>query len=209
MNIEMNIDFDTLLTAVLAIGLIIQTSYFIKQTNHARRSSQVILTETWRGKLNESGYDQLQPGGKVTNAKLSFFNVVAKLSSMHNLFRDKILKPSDFADVFLAIYGAIIYSNIRKTSEYKDNYLRLQQIFHDFNDADTVLYMFDMFSYSDLEEVLGKIQNKTMKYFFKQSLRDWTSFQAVLRISLWLMIKIRKTVQGRACEAILNLTHPN
>ncbi len=193
LNFELN--FELLLQAILIIVLIFQVGYLARQTNFFRRSSQATLTETWRNAFVNIDFNSLYPEdvNAVPNEN-EFQKLTQVLHRMHFLFREKLLKPSDFAIMFVVLVMATNYENLRKTKTYKENFLRLQEIFNDFNrDVDAVLYFFTLPSTTWYEEIFDKISLfKKYESMKKVLIGNWRSVMTGFRLKIWWDIHISR-----------------
>ena len=186
---------ELLLQIALILVLIAQVGYLARQTNFFRRSSQATLTETWRNAFENIDFNSLYPedANSVPNEN-EFRKLTEVLHRMHFLFREKLLKPSDFAIMFVILYMATNYENLRKTKTYKENYLRLQEIFNDFNrDVDAVLYFFTLPSTTLYEEIFDKISLfKKYQSMKKVLIGNWRSVMTGFRLSIWWDIHVKR-----------------
>jgi len=186
---------ELLLQTALILVIMAQVGYLARQTNFFRRSSQATLTETWRNAFGNIDFNSLYPeGANVIPNENEFRKLTEVLHRMHFLFREKLLKPSDFAIMFVVLFMATNYENLRKTKTYKENYLRLQEIFNDFNrDVDAVLYFFTLPSTTLYEEMFDKIPLfKKYESIKKALIGNWKSVMTGFRLSIWWDIHIKR-----------------
>ena len=192
-NFELN--FALLLQAILIIVLIFQVGYLARQTNFFRRSSQANLTETWSREFSQINFNSLYP--EDPNAlpdENEFEKLTNALFRMHLHFKEKLLKPSDFAIMFVVLFMATNYESLRKTVTYRENYLKLQEIFNDFNrDIDAVMYVFSLPTTSWYEEIFDQIPLfKKYKSLKKTLIGNWSSVMSGFRIKIWWDIHIKR-----------------
>lgn len=192
-NFELN--FALLLQAILIIVLIFQVGYLARQTNFFRRSSQANLTETWSREFSQINFNSLYP--EDPNAlpdENEFEKLTNALFRMHLHFKEKLLKPSDFAIMFVVLFMATNYESLRKTVTYRENYLKLQEIFNDFNrDIDAVLYVFSLPTTSWYEEIFDQIPLfKKYASLKKTLIGNWSSVMLGFRIKIWWDIHIKR-----------------
>ena len=191
----MELDFNSTLQAILIIVLIIQTGYLARQTNFFKRSSQSTLTNSWNKELFSIKPNILSL--KNLNIFLDedeFANMIDILHRMHNQFKDKLLKPSDFAIFFVSLYLATINKNLKQTNTYRENYLKLQIIFNDFNkDVDAVMYFYTLPNTSAYEKILDEIRIfKKYKRLKKAAFKNWPLMIRSLKIGIWWKMKVER-----------------
>ena len=191
----MELEFGSALQAILIIVLIIQTTYLARQTNFFRRSSQSALTESWNKELASIKSNILYPEDpNELPDENEFDKLVQVLHRMHNQFKDKLLKPSDFAIFFVILYSTTKYEKLRQTNTYRENHLRLQIIFDDFSkDVDAVMYFFTIANTSTYEEILGEVGLfKKYDSLKKAALKDWLSTMRGFKIGIWWNVKVKR-----------------
>lgn len=192
--LDNKISLDSLLTIVLAIVFIFQTAYLVRQTNYSIRSNQANLTETWSKEFKIINIDLLLP--KTPNTppdENEFRKLVVLFDRMHHLFRSKLLKPSDFAYTFITLYKVTRDDTIRKTKFYRDNYLKLQNIFHDFNkDWDMIYYIINIQPTSAFENMLKTLPIAKSNADFRNKVIDnFTKAQSSSKYAVALLNKLR------------------
>jgi len=192
-NFELN--FEQLLQIFLILVLIAQVRYLARQTNFFRRSSQANLKETWRKEFLQINFNSLDP--EDPNAlpdENEFEKLTNALFRMHLHFKEKLLKPSDFAIMFVLLFRATNYESLRKTVTYRENYLKLQEIFNDFNkDVDAIMYFFTLPTTSMYEEIFAKIPLfKKYKSLKKTLIGNWGNVMLGFRIKIWWDIHIKR-----------------
>ncbi len=193
LNFELN--FESLLQAILIIVLIFQVRYLARQTNFFRRSSQANLTETWNREFSQINFDSLYPEDpNVLPDENEFEKLTNSLFRMHSHFKEKLLKPSDFAVMFVVLYSATTYENLRKTKTYKEKYLKLQEIFNDFNrDVDAVLHFFTIPSTTMYEEIFDQIPLfKKYQSMAKAMIGNWKLVMTAFRLVIWWDIHVKR-----------------
>lgn len=122
-----------------------------------------------------------------------FENLLNILHRMHNQFKDKLLKPSDFSIFFVILYSATQYEKLRQTDSYKENYLKLQIIFEDFNkDVDAVLYFFTIPTTSYYEKMFKEISFLKKYKLGDALLKNWSASMLGFKIAVWWDVKIKR-----------------
>ena len=175
---------------VLVMVLVGQSRILNAQATHYRRTSQVILMEQ---KINEL---QLLSVDLVTKLTIEqhvddnlFNDLTMKLYNMNYLFKEKVLKPVDFAIVFKGLWWATRFNEYYKTETYRNKYLDLQIIFNDFNnDVDAIIRMYSIPNPDFLDQVKT---NGISKMWLNHAKNDWPGFQKSLRMYVWLMVHIK------------------
>ncbi len=190
----MEITPELLLQVTLILVLIAQVGYLARQTNFFRRSSQANLTETRRNDFTDINFNPLYP--EDPNAlpdENEFEKLTNALYRLHPHFREKLLKPSDFAPMFVILYLATQYEKLRKTKTYSENYLRLQSIFGDLNnDVDLIMYFFTLPTTSWYEEIFEKISFIEKNKLKKHLIKNWTSVLLGFKIKIWWDVHVKK-----------------
>lgn len=188
------INFDSLVQIGLIIVFIIQTGYLARQTNFGRRSSQASLIEVWNKEFVNINLESLTPEKGKSPDPVQFIQLVQVLHKMHSYFREKLLKPSDFSIMFILLSFATRYDELRKTDEYNENYLKLQEIFNDFNkDVEVALFFFSLPPKSLYEEALQNVSlTKHDKKLGEKYMHNWAKLQIWFRIWFWFRIKIKR-----------------
>jgi hypothetical protein len=177
----------------LIVVLITQTIYLAKQTNFFKRSSQANLVETWRKELRGIEFRSLLTDLPELPNETEFEKLVGVLHRMHFLFKEKLLKPSDFSIFFIILYMATLYVDFRKTQTYKDSYLKLQSIFNDFNDdVDAILYPFTMPTTSMYEKIMDQIPTLKKNNLTDLITKNWKHALFGFKIHIWFTVKIRR-----------------
>lgn len=181
---------------ILIIVFIAQTFYLARQTNFGRRSSQANLTETWIKEFQTVNTSLLSTKNSHVPDEAEFVKLINILDRMHLLLRQKLLKPSDFADIFLKLYDLTSDIAFRKTVSYMENYLKLQNIFHEFNkDMDVIMIYFNTLPPSGYKEVFNEQKGilRVAEPVQEWYLRHWIFFQILLKTFTFINVKIRRS----------------
>lgn len=192
MQIDLDkLSIDSLIQIILIIFFIIQTAYLVRQTNFGVRSSQANLMEVWRKELQTVDIDLLYVEPNVSPNEQEFQKLIDIVTRMQYQFKEKLLKPADFSAMFIALHFAIQNDNLRKTTIFRENYLKLQTIYIIFKrDIDVALFLFRLPSTSMYEEILKDV--KRVKGLDKIMLSNWVQAELGFRIALWWQLKVKR-----------------
>ena len=173
---------------VLVCVLIAQSRILSAQATHYRRTSQVSLMEEKISDIKISSIKLINE--KRVDANL-FDDLTMKLYNIHYLFKEKVLKPVDFAIEFSKLFYVIQFNEFYKTNTYNKNYLRLQIIFDDFNrDVDAIVRTIYNSSLESTEQIDDLKINKIMKRLLKNNFHDWASVLNGTKLGVWTAVRI-------------------
>lgn len=189
---ELNLTVQIILISII----IIQTSYIGSTMRFNRRLTQYDLTHEWRQKLTKT---YLQ-SGIIPNISDEAINtnevqeLIDTFSDMHSLFRDKLLKSSDFIPQFVRLHTLVITESKKQTDVFKSNHIQLQLIYNDFNKVDVVMEMLNYVDIEILDSIKEKLGKNTIRGLgvdaYKKNYVKWFVF---LKLVMWYNIKIKKT----------------
>lgn len=180
---------------ILIAIIIVQTSYIGTQMRYNRRVNQYTITREWHQKLRAIYHNNTTPN--LNDPQINdneFLALIDTFRDMHPMFKDKLLKPSDFTIMFLRLYVLTQDHDIQKSDVFRANHLQLQNIFDDFNkDVDVIMYLInsvDLDMMEKLESTYSK--NSFKKTSLKEALKKWPSYQKYFKFAFIILIKIRK-----------------
>ena len=181
-----NFTTSDLIQMVLIFVLIVQATYLSKQTTVLRRTSQINIIESWFKKqslTNESIivlYDHMD--------EVEFQKLINMLYNAHSYFMRKLLDPLDLALHFNMLDLIITKHKMYDTRVYYDNYLKLQEIYGDYNhDLDSIMAIISNSSTSELEKVFKNIRfgNSVI-----MCLKYWNFLKFIIRLVVWINAKL-------------------
>ena len=183
---DLNLTTSDLIQMVLIIVLIVQAFYLHIQTTVLRRTSQANIVESWFEKQQLTMesimvlYDHMD--------EIKFQKLINMLYDAHGYFMRKLLNPIDLAKYFNILYFVIIEYKICDTRIYYDNYLKLQEIYGDYDhDIDSFMAIISNIQTSELEKAFI---NFRFKSFIKMYLKNWNYLKFILRLVVWINAKL-------------------
>ena len=186
MTFDLNLTTSDLIQMVLIIVLIVQAFYLHIQTTVLRRTSQANIVESWFEKQQLTMesimvlYDHMD--------EIKFQKLINMLYDAHGYFMRKLLNPIDLAKYFNILYFVIIEYKICDTRIYYDNYLKLQEIYGDYDhDIDSFMAIISNIQTSELEKAFI---NFRFKSFIKMYLKNWNYLKFILRLVVWINAKL-------------------
>ena len=120
--------------------------------------------------------------------EIKFQKLINMLYDAHSYFMRKLLNPLDLAKYFNILHFVIIEHKICDTRIYYDNYLKLQEIYGDYDhDVDSFMAIISNIQTSELEKAFI---NFRFKSFIKMYLKNWNYFKFIMRLVVWINAKL-------------------
>ena len=183
---DLNLTTSDLIQMVLIIVLIVQAFYLHIQTTVLRRTSQANIVESWFEKQQLTMESIMVLHDHMDEIK--FQKLINMLYDAHGYFMRKLLNPIDLAKYFNILYFVIIEYKICDTRIYYDNYLKLQEIYGDYDhDIDSFMAIISNIQTSELEKAFI---NFRFKSFIKIYLKNWNYLKFILRLVVWINAKL-------------------
>ncbi len=183
---DLNLTTSDLIQMVLIIVLIVQAFYLHIQTTVLRRTSQANIVESWFEKQQLTMESIMVLHDHMDEIK--FQKLINMLYDAHGYFMRKLLNPLDLAKYFNILHFVIIEYKICDTRIYYDNYLKLQEIYGDYDhDIDSFMAIISNIQTSELEKAFI---NFRFKSFIKMYLKNWNYLKFILRLVVWINAKL-------------------
>lgn len=186
--------FELIVQFILVVVIIIQTTYIGNSLRLNRRMNQYQLLNEWNQKLRDVYEDKTIPhisDPQVYNDE--YQNLIFVFQDMHGLFKDKLLKSSDFMIMFMRLQRLTDIEAENNSAVFKQYHMILQTIYDDFNNIDCAMKLFDYFDNGIADEIMKEAnKDSLLKIGMNDLIKNFSKRQKWLRLGLWFSIKIKK-----------------
>lgn len=190
------LDPEIIVQSILLTVIIIQTLYIGNTMRFNRRINQYQLTHEWNQQLRDVYRDESTPHLNDSQVyENEYQNLIIIFQDMHHLFKDKLLKSSDFSTMFVRLYVLTNLEAKNKSPVFYKNYIILKTIYNDFNNIDVGMILLSYVDNSVLDDMSKTIDKNSFTGFGLKSLKEnysFSKFQRILKIGLWIQLKVKK-----------------
>lgn len=194
MELTKFLDFGTAIQIILVVVIIIQTGYIGSTMKMNRRKNQYQLTIEWNQKLRNIYHNK-----PVLNTNDPYIyeneyqDLIYLFQDMHILFKDKLLKSSDFFIMFMRLYTLTMLEANKKSSVFLRNHMILNTIYHDFNNIDVGMMLFHYSDNDTIDEIIKSMnENSFQRLDFENLKTTYPKIQRWIKLGLWFKLKIKK-----------------
>ena len=187
------LNFDLIVQSILVGVIIIQTIYIGTSLRLNRRMNQYQLVNEWTQKLRDVYRNHSTPHMMDPQVKNEYQNLIFIFQDMNALFKDKLLKSSDFMIIFMRLKCLTDIEAENDSAVFKQHHMILQTIYDDFNNIDCGMNLFRYLDNDIANHIMKEAKKDSiLEIGIKDLMKNYSKRQKWLRLGLWINIKIRK-----------------